>query len=224
LDERENVDGDDSKPPVWLRHTVQKLAHLHIGDKRPYKVYFASDSPKMLRLFKQLYVQAGEGDKVIVYDYAEAATMEGRGAVFAGRYHNKLTYTGSSTGPNTGTRTSNGTGNAARRRRRRSGKDEEAARLASADAICGRETERAWMEMLLLGYSDLLVIGKTSGYVNLPVAMVMGRGKTYCRNYLLGPPTARELAFLCHERGGYAGMKMHLVPVPLNSTGQQSAR
>ena len=95
----------------------------------------------------------------------------------------------------------------------------EEERRKVAGGMCAAESEQAWIEMVLLGFTDLLIVSKTTGFTVLSQAMIMGRGKTFCKNYLSGS----KLAWYCHAQGGYGGTKVNLFPVLLNSTGQATA-
>ena len=91
--------------------------------------------------------------------------------------------------------------------------------------LCALESEVAWIEMLLLGYSDMLVASKRSQYVHMPKAMVLARSKTYCQTYKVpssihgNMARVGDLSYYCHMHGGQGGLRAHLATKPMNSTG-----
>jgi len=65
-------------------------------------------------------------------------------------------------------------------------------------SLCAADAEVAFLEMVLLGYTELLIVSKRSDYVHLPKNMVIGRGKNYCEAYA----SKGNVSYYCMQRGG----------------------
>ena len=81
---------------------------------------------------------------------------------------------------------------------------------------CERETIRAFLDMALLGYSDLLVVSKKSSFTFFPALMMAVRDKPVCtfvgRRANKGPSS-----FTCYRPS--TGITKGLAPAPRESTG-----
>jgi hypothetical protein len=117
----------------WMAESTAELAAAYgLVD---YKVFFASDSPEMARLYR-----AHDPKRVFVFDAEAKEELEGKGFIMPGWQ---------------------GWG-------RSHGLDP----VEKSDR-CAPETIRAFLDMALLGYVDLLVISKRSSFTFFPSVMMV---------------------------------------------------
>mmetsp|Transcript_3882 Transcript_3882/g.5742 ORF Transcript_3882/g.5742 Transcript_3882/m.5742 type:complete len:183 (+) Transcript_3882:22-570(+) len=120
--------------------SVTELAEAY-GIKN-FKIFFATDSPMMTRLFKE------QDSRVFGFDEVEKEADEGKGFIMPG-------WQGWGRSPGMS--------------------DLEKFERCEGDAI------RAFLDMTLLGYVDLLVISKKSSFTFFPSVMMAARRKPACQ-------------------------------------------
>jgi len=106
-----------------------------------YKIFFATDSPEMTRMFMAL------DSRVFVFDQTAKEALEGKGFVMPG-------WQGWGRSPGL--------------------------TPVEKGAYCEDETVRAFLDMVLLGYTDMLVISKRSSFTFAPSIMMAARQKPVC--------------------------------------------
>ena len=124
----------------WIIRSMDALQRDH-GFDGNYKVFFATDSPEMTRLYE------ARDKRVIVFDKKEKEENEGKGFMMPG-------WQGWGRSPGTSSEY----------------KSEH----------CETETVRAFLDMALLGYTDLLIVSKKSTFTFFPSLMMAARGKPVC--------------------------------------------
>jgi hypothetical protein len=121
-----------------IESTTALAAEYNIKD---FRIFFASDSPEMTRLF-----QARDG-RVFAFDQEAKEENEGKGFIMPG-------WQGWGRSPGV------------------SGEEKH--------KRCEEESVRAFLDMALLGYSDMLVISKRSSFTFFPSIMMGSRRKPVC--------------------------------------------
>jgi len=130
---------NNSKVVEWMVESVHELAAAYgLVD---YRVFFASDSPEMTRLYM------AHDPRVFAFDQTAKEQLEGKGFIMPG-------WQGWGRSPGTS--------------------------VAEKHTMCEPESIRAFLDMALLGYSDMLVISKRSSFTFFPSIMMASRGKPVC--------------------------------------------
>ena len=183
---------DDAKVAKWIVRSVATIAADRFGEGANYRVYFASDSPKMAELVAALlpptkvFVRATLGE-------AGGHPRDGSGWSIAGwkKVRKQAAHT-----------------TAAGAEGEEGAKAEEGAQgkreREEEQAQCLSETGESLLEMVALGLADVLVVTKTSEYPFLSKALAHSRGATYCEVHCPraprkhGPPAdATEIGYRC---------------------------
>jgi hypothetical protein len=131
---------NNSKVIDWMKDSIAELASEY--GLKDYKVFFATDSPEMSRLY-----QARDPNRVFIFDQLEKEASEGKGFNMPG-------WQGWGRSP----------GMTAQERHE----------------TCEEDTIRSFLDMVLLGYSDMLVISKRSTFTFFPSLMMAVRKKPVC--------------------------------------------
>jgi hypothetical protein len=130
---------NNSKVIEWMVESVHELASSYgLVD---YKVFFASDSPEMTRMY------IAHDPRVFAFDQGAKEQLEGKGFIMPG-------WQGWGRSPGTS--------------------------VAEKHTMCEPESIRAFLDMALLGYSDMLVISKRSSFTFFPSIMMASRRKPVC--------------------------------------------
>lgn len=122
-----------------MQASVSELAAAY-GIKN-YKIFFATDSPEMARMF------LAHDPRVFVFDQSAKEALEGKGFVMPG-------WQGWGRSPGLSP--------------------------VEKGEFCEDETLRAFLDMALLGYVDMLVISKRSSFTFAPSIMMAARQKPVC--------------------------------------------
>jgi hypothetical protein len=147
-----------------MQESVSELAAAY-GIKN-YKIFFATDSPEMTRMFMAL------DSRVFVYNQMAKEELEGKGFVMPG-------WQGWGRSPGLST-TEKGT-------------------------LCEDETTRAFIDMVLLGYTDMLVVSKRSTFTFAPSVMMAARQKPVC-TLVDGRKEATSFTCRSSQEGERAGL------------------
>jgi hypothetical protein len=158
----------------WIIRSMDALQRDH-GFDGNYKVFFATDSPEMTRLYE------ARDKRVIVFDKKEKEENEGKGFMMPG-------WQGWGRSPGTSSE--------------------------YKSDHCETETVRAFLDMALLGYTDLLIVSKKSTFTFFPSLMMAARGKPVCT--FVGGRHDGTSSFTC-----FNGVKVrkNLAQAPRASTG-----
>jgi len=139
-----------------MEESVSELAAAYgIED---YKIFFATDSPEMTRMFMS------RDSRVFVYDQMAKEKLEGKGFLMPG-------WQGWGRSPG----------------------------LSSSEksAHCEDETTRAFVDMVLMGYTDMLVVSKRSTFTFTPSVMMAARQKPVCT--LVEGRRKETISFTCRS-------------------------
>ena len=133
------LNANNSRVIAWMNESVSELAALHgVAD---FRVFFASDSPAMARMYMDI------DPRVFVFDKEAKNDVEGKGFIMPG-------WQGRGRSP---------------------GVDP-----VEKGQRCEAETIRSFLDMTLLGFSDLLVLTKRSTFTFAPAIMMAVREMPVC--------------------------------------------